>query len=119
MTRIVAAVLAGVLVAASAGVALAQSTVPGGGSTGPGGAQSSPQPGGVQGSMDIQAAQEQLRGAGFNPGPVNGLLNEETRTAIRQYQKSKGLPETGDLDQETRSALMAPATSGTAPPGKP
>jgi len=53
----------------------------------------------------VREAQEQLKGAGFDPGPVTGVVDSETREAIRKYQRVKGLPVSGELDDGTRGAL--------------
>ena len=51
-------------------------------------------------------AQEWLKAAGFNPGPLDGVLGPRTKEALRRYQASRGLPATGELDEATRQALM-------------
>lgn len=51
---------------------------------------------------EIQAA---LKAAGFNPGPVNGVLRAATMTAVNQYQKANSLPVDGFLNLETVKAL--------------
>jgi Putative peptidoglycan binding domain len=56
---------------------------------------------------DIRQAQERLKDAGFNPGPADGQLGAQTKEALREYQKSHGLPQTGQLDEPTRELLMA------------
>lgn len=52
--------------------------------------------------MEIQRA---LAAAGYNPGPVNGVLRESTMRAVNGYQKSKGLPVDGFLNLETVKSL--------------
>jgi peptidoglycan hydrolase-like protein with peptidoglycan-binding domain len=64
----------------------------------------------------IRHAQQQLQAAGFTPGPATGILDDRTREALREFQRSKGLQETGQLDQETRSALVS--SSGTPRPSE-
>jgi membrane-bound lytic murein transglycosylase B len=39
--------------------------------------------------------QQALAAAGFDPGPADGILGRNTRAALRQYQKSQGLPADG------------------------
>jgi peptidoglycan hydrolase-like protein with peptidoglycan-binding domain len=56
---------------------------------------------------DVRQAQERLKDAGFNPGPVDGQLGAQTKDAIKEYQKAHGLPQTGQLDEPTRDLLMA------------
>jgi hypothetical protein len=62
----------------------------------------------------VRHAQTQLQTAGFSAGPANGIMDEQTRNAIRQFQQAKGLNVTGALDTETRAALQAGA--GTQSP---
>jgi hypothetical protein len=52
--------------------------------------------------MEIQRA---LSAAGFNPGPVNGVLRESTMRAVNGYQQSKGLPVDGFLNLDTVKSL--------------
>lgn len=59
----------------------------------------------AQESWQIRQAQERLKAAGFDPGPIDGLLGPRTKTALRQYQAAQGLPTTGVLDAATRKAL--------------
>ena len=53
----------------------------------------------------VLQAQERLKAAGFDPGPVDGMLDARTQAALRQYQRHQGLPVTGALDAATRKAL--------------
>jgi peptidoglycan hydrolase-like protein with peptidoglycan-binding domain len=68
--------------------------------------------------QEVREAQERLKEAGFNPGPVDGQLGAQTKSAIKQYQKAHGLPQTGQLDEDTREMLMAQKTE-TAPGRRP
>jgi hypothetical protein len=54
----------------------------------------------------IGQAQDRLHAAGFDPGPLDGILGPRTREAIRRFQASRGLPGTGALDEATRQALL-------------
>jgi len=56
---------------------------------------------------DVRQAQERLKDAGFDPGPVDGQLGTQTKEAIRDYQKAHGLTQTGQLDESTRELLLA------------
>jgi peptidoglycan hydrolase-like protein with peptidoglycan-binding domain len=72
-------------------------------------------PGGARGDeKNIREVQQRLKAAGFNPGPVDGSLNSQTRKAIRDYQKAHGLQPTGTLNQPTYQSLMAGKPSGSA-----
>ena len=62
----------------------------------------------------IGQAQDRLKAAGFNPGPLDGVLGPRTKEALRRYQASQGLPATGELDEATRQALMRSDLSQTA-----
>jgi hypothetical protein len=51
---------------------------------------------------EIQAA---LNKAGFNPGPLDGVLRAQTMQAVNRYQQAKGLPVDGFLNLETVKTL--------------
>lgn len=53
----------------------------------------------------IEAAQRQLKANGMYSGPVNGVWNSATQTAVRDYQQKNQLNVTGQLDQQTLSSL--------------
>ena len=53
----------------------------------------------------VLQAQERLKAAGFEPGPLDGTLGPQTRDALRRYQKTRHLPATGELDAVTLKAL--------------
>ena len=53
----------------------------------------------------IRKVQQALVQDGFDPGPIDGLLNDTTRQAIRDFQAAKGLAQGGSLTQETVQAL--------------
>ncbi|WP_029007295.1 peptidoglycan-binding domain-containing protein [Azospirillum halopraeferens] len=70
-------------------------------------------------AADIQWAQTILRDKGFKiGGRPNGQMTPETRSALSAYQKSVGLPTTGQLDRATIDRMLAersaaaPATVG-------
>lgn len=48
--------------------------------------------------------QRALMNAGHNPGPIDGVIGKETKTAVRAYQKAKGLA-VGNLTYETIDRL--------------
>lgn len=66
----------------------------------------------MQDTEHVRKAQEKLKAAGFDPGTIDGNLGPQTREAIRDFQKARGLPQTGTLDQETQRSLMAGGTTG-------
>jgi Putative peptidoglycan binding domain len=52
--------------------------------------------------MEIQRA---LKAAGYEPGPINGVLRAQTMSAVNAYQTAKGLPVDGYLNLETVKSL--------------
>lgn len=94
-----------------------QMGTPGAGAPGASGLSPTPGSSAVREDQEsIRQAQQQLQSAGFTPGPINGVMNEETRTALQQFQQSKGLTASGQLDQETWAALRS--ASGTPTPSE-
>jgi hypothetical protein len=65
---------------------------------------------GVLPDLDVRAAQLYLTLLGFHPGKVDGVLGRLTRSAIVEFQNSRGLPATGDVD-DALLALIAPAAA--------
>jgi peptidoglycan hydrolase-like protein with peptidoglycan-binding domain len=53
----------------------------------------------------IQLAESQLKLAGFDPGRIDGIFDEQTAAALRKYQAANGLPVSGLLDEATRRVL--------------
>ncbi len=64
---------------------------------------------------DVQQAQKRLQQAGFSPGPADGAPGSKTLTALRAYQRHKGLPVTGQFDTKTKQALGLQPSAGTSP----
>ena len=62
----------------------------------------------------IREIQTSLVAKGFKPGPVNGVLNLQTMTAIRAYQQANGLA-TGGVTTETLEKLGVDTRPGTPP----
>ena len=44
---------------------------------------------------------------GFEPGRIDGNFDEDTRLALRRYQKSRGLAVSGYMSQEVVSQMLA------------
>jgi peptidoglycan hydrolase-like protein with peptidoglycan-binding domain len=54
----------------------------------------------------IQLAESHLKIAGFDPGAVDGIFDEQTAAAVRRFQAARGLPVTALLDEPTRRVLL-------------
>jgi hypothetical protein len=65
----------------------------------------------------VRSAQQALKQQGLNVGAIDGKLGPETESALRQFQQSKGLPQSGDLDQQTLSALGVEQSGAQSPGG--
>jgi peptidoglycan hydrolase-like protein with peptidoglycan-binding domain len=48
-----------------------------------------------------------LKAQRFDPGRVDGRFDENSRKAIRRFQRSRNLPATGYVGQATMVALLA------------
>ncbi|MFD1736741.1 S41 family peptidase [Bacillus salitolerans] len=53
----------------------------------------------------IKNAQKMLKGLGFNPGREDGYFGQETVTAVKAFQQTAGLEQTGTITTETASKL--------------
>jgi sporulation protein YlmC with PRC-barrel domain len=56
-------------------------------------------------SEHIREIQQKLNKEGFHAGQVNGEWSSETQNALRNFQESKGLQATGQLDERTIDEL--------------
>ena len=56
-------------------------------------------------SLQILHAQIHLKQAGFDPGPLDGILGPKTKSAICRYQIKHGLIVNGRIDEETYKCL--------------
>jgi peptidoglycan hydrolase-like protein with peptidoglycan-binding domain len=64
-------------------------------------------------AVQIQQAQQELKSKGLYNGPIDGVASPETQTAIAQFQRQNGLPQTAMLDQQTLARLRGDNTGGT------
>lgn len=55
--------------------------------------------------IDVKELQKALADAGYNPGPIDGLMGKKTRAALTRFQKDNNLEPTGLLDEATMIAL--------------
>jgi len=58
-------------------------------------------------SAHVRQAQERLDALGLAPGPIDGLMGNQTRDALRIFQRKSAIPATGELDWQTQTALSA------------
>jgi peptidoglycan hydrolase-like protein with peptidoglycan-binding domain len=64
------------------------------------------EPGQVLDQELMRDAQRQLKALGFNPGAIDGNFGSQTWAALRAYQQTYRLPETGRLDEATVRSLL-------------
>ena len=50
--------------------------------------------------------QARLKGLGYDPGPIDGLVDTQTKMALMRYQRDHGLLATGFAGPATRAHLM-------------
>ena len=56
-------------------------------------------------------AQRRLVGLGYSLGPIDGVMGQKTRAAVRDFQAEHGLAETGVIDEATANGLAYDATT--------
>ncbi|MDT8857345.1 peptidoglycan-binding protein [Paracoccaceae bacterium Fryx2] len=56
--------------------------------------------------------ERRLDALNLNPGPVDGVFDNQTRRAIRRFQRERGADATGYLDQVTTVALLSGVLPG-------
>jgi peptidoglycan hydrolase-like protein with peptidoglycan-binding domain len=66
----------------------------------------------------IRKAQETLSARGYKAGPANGVLGDETRAALRQFQKSENIAVTGRLNPRTLAHLGIEETASAGSSAK-
>jgi hypothetical protein len=62
---------------------------------------------GVLPDLTLRLAQVCLFYLGYDPGPVDGVIGRNTRSALAEWQESVGLPPSGDPDPGTLDRLQA------------
>ena len=55
--------------------------------------------------IEVLYLQRQLRKVGFNSVPIDGIYNNRTKEAVRQFQEEKSLKATGVANKETLNVL--------------
>jgi peptidoglycan hydrolase-like protein with peptidoglycan-binding domain len=59
----------------------------------------------------VREAQQALKTKGLYSGRIDGIMGPRMKTAISQFQRRNGLPQTAMLDQETLSRLVSGANT--------
>ena len=62
-----------------------------------------------------QLLELRLRDIGYNPGRLDGVIDDQTRGAIMEYQGDNGVIPTGYVDQATAVGLMSGSLTITLP----
>jgi peptidoglycan hydrolase-like protein with peptidoglycan-binding domain len=70
----------------------------------------------LAGDAAVERAQQALKQAGHDPGPVDGVAGARTTAALEAYQKANGLRVTGRLDDATLARLgnAEPRSTGSS-----
>jgi peptidoglycan hydrolase-like protein with peptidoglycan-binding domain len=68
-----------------------------------------------QNAQTMREVQQALKQKGFDVGAIDGQMGPETQSALRDFQQSQGLPQSGNLDSQTLSALGVSAQGATSP----
>lgn len=58
-------------------------------------------------SADVLTTQRLLRGLGYYSGPLDGSYGPQTRSAIMAFERSKGMPATGNITPALQQQLRA------------
>ena len=59
----------------------------------------------VQPSASVMQLQRELGQLNYYEGPVDGIMGPQTAAAIKDLQRQAGLPQTGQMDAATQTAL--------------
>jgi lipid-binding SYLF domain-containing protein len=61
---------------------------------------------------DVKQIQQSLADLAYSPGEINGMMSSDTQQAIREFQFLNGLPVSGIVDEQTKSALDSQSRGG-------
>jgi hypothetical protein len=65
----------------------------------------------------VREVQMKLNQKGFDVGGPDGVMGPRTRDALMQFQRQQGLAASGEIDNETMTALdIGPSTTGQGRP---
>ena len=77
-------------------------------------AQAGQSQGASQDQDAVKQAQEQLSAMGHDAGPADGVMGPKTQAALKEFQESKGLQASGQLDSQTLAALQTGGNQGSS-----
>jgi lipid-binding SYLF domain-containing protein len=60
----------------------------------------------------VKKIQQDLDDLGYSPGDINGMVSSNTQEAVRQFQWWNSLPVTGNLDEQTTTAIETQQLGG-------
>jgi peptidoglycan hydrolase-like protein with peptidoglycan-binding domain len=63
----------------------------------------------------MRNVQRMLRDVGYDPGPIDGSRGGQTATAIKKFQRDKGLKRTGTVTAPTLQALSSTSARRNPP----
>ena len=58
-------------------------------------------------NQGVISLQSQLAARGYDPGPIDGMMGERTRAAIRAYQRDRQMPVDGQVSQALVASLAS------------
>jgi peptidoglycan hydrolase-like protein with peptidoglycan-binding domain len=61
-------------------------------------------------SLEVQRLQQRLLSAGFNPGPIDGIMGPRTRAAQRQFESQQSVRATDDFQPARGNQYQARGT---------
>jgi SH3 domain-containing YSC84-like protein 1 len=62
-------------------------------------------------SEEVREIQTALQNKGMDPGPIDGVMGPKTKRAIADFQRQQNLYASGNIDQQTRTALGVDSTN--------
>ena len=65
---------------------------------------------------ELRQAQQKLKDDGDYTGQIDGKMGPKTAQALKKFQQSNGLSQTGRLDQQTASKLGISMSGSSQPP---
>jgi peptidoglycan hydrolase-like protein with peptidoglycan-binding domain len=67
----------------------------------------------------VKTLQAQLKKLGFEPGPIDGIFGSDTDSAVRAFQRARGIQVDGIVGPQTWATLYVPVTPSRPTPSSP